>query len=519
MKGKKTAGSYGDEYTVARPKEFKVLFNSIPIGLYRSTPDGRILLANDALISMLGFPDLETLMSIRVPDLFINPGHREEETKVLLQVGDVRRYEFSLRRYDGREIWVEDYARVIRDAEGRIGFYEGSMIDITARKRIEREIMKSKESADEASRLKSQFLANISHELKTPMNGILSAVALMDMTKVSETQGELLEIIRSSGKSLMRIVESLIDLTRLGAGQLGLQDKEFTPVEALRQALLPFQRLAEEKGLALRTVFHQGIHGFVRGDEERFKQIFSNILDNAVKFTARGGIAVEAFPEPGGLHIRVADTGIGIPADKLCLLFEPFSQVDSSFSRKYGGTGLGTAIARHLVELMGGRIWTESPNPEAPAETPGCVFHYTIKLPPAAAPAKPAPTRPHPRPRAETSSILLVEDNAVNQKLIARLLQKMGLEVDIAGNGAEALEVLAKKSYDLILMDIQMPVMSGLEATRLIRERKIDVPVVALTAHALDNERDLGMAAGMDDYLTKPVDVDRLADVLKKFLR
>jgi len=522
--------SFGDEYAVAPPTEYKILFDSIPIGLYRSTPDGKIMVANEALVSMLGFPDKETLMAARIPDLFINPGDRDRESEILSHVGDVRRYVFPLRRFDGREIWVEDYARVIPDADGKALYYEGSMIDITARKRIEREILRGKESAEEASRLKSQFLANISHELRTPMNGILSALALMDMTAQPEPLRELLDIVQASAKSLMRVIDSLLDLTRLGAGQLVLNQTEFPPAEILRRILPLYEHRAAEKGISLRTGFDPGIPPFVLGDPVQLQQILMNLLDNAVKFTEKGSISVDMSPDPPespagaatGLHVRIADTGIGIPPDKIDRLFEPFSQVDPSFSRRHSGAGLGTAIARHLVELMGGRIWVESPNPEATKETPGSVFHFIVKLPAVTPKEKSATPGPAARrasgPEFAGKTVLLVEDNAVNQKLIARLLQRTGVSVDIAGNGVEALEKIADKAYDLVFMDIQMPEMSGLEATRLMREKKLDMPIIALTAHALDDERELGLAAGMNDYLTKPVNVDRMTEIMTKFL-
>lgn len=523
-------GSYGDEYAVAPPTEYQILFDSIPIGLYRSTPDGQILVANQALISMLGFPDRDTLMAARVTDLFINPGDRDQETEILSQIGDVRRYVFPLRRFDGREIWVEDYARAIPDADGKILFYEGSMIDITSRKRIEQEILRGKESAEEASRLKSQFLANISHELRTPMNGITSGLALMDMAALPEPQRELLDIVQASAKSLMQVIASLLDLTRLGAGQLSLNSTAFAPAEILRRLLPMYEKRAADKGLSFRKRFSQSPAARVLGDPVQFQQILMNLLDNAVKFTEQGSIDVDMILEPagsaagpeGGIHVRIADTGIGIPPEKIDRMFEPFSQVDASYSRRHGGAGLGATIARHLAELMGGRIWVQSPNPDAPAETPGCVFHFAVRLPPAPPGETAAPTGgpavPLSGPAFEGRIVLLVEDNAVNQKLIARLLERTGVAVDIAANGFEALDRIGRKSYDLVFMDIQMPGMSGLEATRLMREKKHSLPIIALTAHALADERDLGLAAGMNDYLTKPVEIDRLTDVLYRFL-
>jgi len=510
-----------------KEENFLDFFNSIPIGLYRSTPDGEILDANDSLVRMLGFPDKKNLLSKKVPDLFLHKKDRQKETKVLLEKGDIRRYEIPLRRHDGRVIWVEDYAHVIRDERGSVLCYEGSIIDITERKKAETAILDAKEAAEEASRIKSQFLANISHEIRTPMNGIIATAELINESELTNTQKELLSIIKISSESLMKIINAMLDLTHMGSGRFKLENVIFNLKEMIKNILDQLVLKAKKKKLMLTYHFGSGIPDHLFGDPTRITQITLNIINNAIKFCKEGEIKFQVRKESQDqnsilLHFSVADTGIGVPENYKEKIFEAFTQVDGSFTRKYGGTGLGISISKLLVEMMGGQIWVDSPNPDSSGDSPGSVFHFTIpfKTEKSGKPVgKPkVGIKPDDIFKKRDLHCLLVEDNPINQKIITRIIEQLGIKVDLAKNGKMGVQKAKKESYNIIFMDIQMPVMSGLEATKRIKEAGLKTPIIALTAHAMKGDEEKCLKAGMDGYISKPVKKDHIFRVLRKFL-
>ncbi|QVL36027.1 ATP-binding protein [Aminirod propionatiphilus] len=397
-----------------------------------------------------------------------------------------------------------------------LSLFGGMLVNIDLRRRSDRAWREAAERAEVASRAKGEFLANMSHEIRTPLNGILGMAGLLAATKLSADQKECVETIRLSGETLLALVNDILDFSKMEAGRLLLDRVDFDVRRLVDDVLSAFAVRARTKGIGLSGRVEGVLPPSLRGDPLRIRQILTNLVGNALKFTPKGEVTLRVVPlgeGPEGLWLQfsVSDTGIGIPADKAGGLFDRFFQVDSSVSRRFGGTGLGLAIAKQLVELMGGRIGVES------REGEGSTFRFSLPLPPGRGAI--APGSPFPAGKA----VLVVEDNVINRKVLLNLLKGLGLEADVAGDGRQALETMAGKIYDLVLMDVQMPVMDGLEAVRRIRSGQAgttnrSVPVVAVTAHAMAGDRDVCFAAGMDDYISKPISPEVLAQVVGRWL-
>jgi signal transduction histidine kinase/ActR/RegA family two-component response regulator len=382
-------------------------------------------------------------------------------------------------------------------------------------------------AAERATQAKTNFLAMMSHEMRTPLNGIIGMTSILLSRDLADPEKECVEIIRSSGEALQAIIDDVLDLSKIEAEALRLECEDFEPRQAIRDALRMLQGATASKQVSLSFSVDRAIPVKVRGDAARFRQILLNLLSNAVKFTPAGKVELRAELKSSAADVvellfSVTDEGIGITDEQQARLFRPFIQADASTSRRFGGTGLGLTICKRLVEMMGGSIGVRS----KPGE--GSCFWFTIRVCPAD-PAHDLCVKPEHRPlpaeakrtAAKDFRLLLVDDNAINQKVAFLTLRKLGYHADVAGNGCDALEAIARQHYDLVLMDCIMPKMDGFEATRRLRTmggHAADVPVIAMTANAFAEDRKACLAAGMTDYLAKPVHEADLNRVLERWL-
>jgi signal transduction histidine kinase/ActR/RegA family two-component response regulator len=380
------------------------------------------------------------------------------------------------------------------------------------------ELVEARDVANAANVLKTQFLANMSHEIRTPLNGVLAMAEVMSMSELAPVQRERLDVIRQSGALLLAVLNDVLDLSKIEAGKLALLIDDFDLEAALAPTASSFQVMAEGKGLAFGMSFDPAARGWWRGDADRLRQIVGNLMSNAVKFTLHGRVDAEfgVNAETGALRIVVRDTGVGIPAEKQPTLFEKFTQADNSATRRFGGTGLGLAICRELTQMMGGAISVES------HEGLGSIFTVEIPLE-RGEPAAEAVVEPADDADQGALRLLAAEDNATNQQVLAAVMGSLGIDIDIVADGQQAVDAWRGGAYDLILMDIQMPVMDGIDAARAIREaekaeNRRRTPIVALTANALSHQVEEYLRAGMDGHVPKPIEIAKLYDAISRAL-
>jgi signal transduction histidine kinase/ActR/RegA family two-component response regulator len=384
-------------------------------------------------------------------------------------------------------------------------------------KRAMRELEQARDAANAANVLKTQFLANMSHEIRTPLNGVLAMAEVMSMGELAEVQRDRLDVIRQSGGLLLAVLNDVLDLSKIEAGKLTLVVDDFDLEPTMVAAAEGFRVMALAKGLGFSFEVTEAAQGWWRADSDRLRQIVGNLLSNAVKFTPRGSVTaqVDVSEETGLLHIVVADTGVGIAPEKLPTLFEKFTQADNSATRRFGGTGLGLAICRELTQMMGGAINVET------REGAGSTF--TVELPlERGEPAEDAQVPPDAHEDGDLH-LLAAEDNPTNRQVLQAVMDSLGINIDIVPDGREAVEAWRDGGYDLILMDIQMPVMDGIAAAREIRAQEAEaqrrrIPIIALTANALTHQIEEYMAAGMDGHVAKPIEIAKLYEAISATL-
>ncbi len=538
---------------LASEQRFTSAFHHAAVGMALVSPEGTFLRVNRALCKFFGFTESELMgrnfRELTFPEDLASDLERVE--KVLS--GKMNSYQMEKRYFhkSGKILHAWLSVSLVRSSSGEPVCFNSQIIDLTERKMLENDLVDARNRAESASVAKSRFLANMSHEIRTPLNGVMGFSSLLLETPLSPDQRELCESAHKSAEILLSVLNDILDFSKIEAGRIDLEEKEFSLRQAIQDCVILVTPSAAEKKLPLQFEVSPDCPETILGDVIRFRQVLTNLLANAIKFTEKGRVDVHADLEKlklsSGtcLRIQVSDTGIGISPAQQQNLFQPFSQGDTSTTRRFGGTGLGLVISRRLVELMGGKMDLES----SPGE--GSKFSFTLPLsqsspiqnkrksqrPRGKIPQKKTVPEPAEETVAlDTSSfpshsmdssldlppslrILLVEDSVSNQKVFLLMLKHLGYRADLALNGAEAVQAVHSRPYDVILMDIQMPAMDGHQATRAIRHsiRKDRQPwIIAITAHAAEFDRDLCISAGMDDYLSKPVRRSLLKEALRK---
>jgi PAS domain S-box-containing protein len=495
---------------------FRVVFEASPIGIALLDENLRFVNANAALERLHG---LAREAIVGNDPLELEWFTRSEDLDSILGVGlhggGIDQYEVPLKdaALNSRTglLWARKVD--IRGASHRLCF----LLDITERKEMEEELRRARRDAEAGAKAKSEFVANMSHEIRTPLNGVLGLSSFLEEQSLPDSVRELGALIRTSGEMLRRVLDDVLDFSKIESGKLELEYEPFSLRESMEWSIGIYRKAALDKNLELKLNIEENVPSRLIGDATRIRQVITNLINNAIKFTEKGFIGLEVGIEKMAaenqcrLVIEVADTGVGIPADRMDRLFQPFSQVDASTNRRFGGTGLGLSICKRLLEMMGGEIDVRTQL--------GIGTKFTVNIPVSIAESQ-SPSISDPAELSSPKRILIVEDNVINQIVVRRMAEKLGHVVDVVQDGATAVQQARKVRYDLVLTDLNMPGIDGLQLTRLIRNLPAPgnaVPIIALTASATADDRDACLAAGMNDYLSKPIGVELLSAVIDRW--
>ena len=516
-----TSEHYAREDLARSEDKYRGIIENMELGLMEVDNDGYIVRPYPRFCKMLGY-EADELMGKDAIEVLLPPAYLPvlEKQAVDRATGIATVYEIELIKKDGSRIWVIISGAPIFNLEGRIVGSVGIHYDITYQKKLQHELEEAKNRAEEAQEAEKQFLANMSHEIRTPLNAIIGMAHLLYDTQPTEEQKEYLLVLKNSAEILRGLISDVLDLSKIRSGNFEMQDNEFDIAGLVHSMVKTFQMRFEDKPLTIELKMDKSLEYMVMGDDLMLNQILINLIGNAEKFTASGIITISLrvkSREEGHIEIEfsISDTGIGIPKEKHDLIFQSFRQVDGDIKRKFGGTGLGLAITKQLVEMQGGEIHLESELGVGTTFTFNMFYQETNKK-----------ILLDDKPIAESSRIdavgkrvLVVEDNHMNRKYISTLLKKWQVDYQMAHNGLEGVEMARLERFDMILMDIQMPVMDGYEATITIRNtanQNRDTPIIALTASAMLSQKDKAFKAGMNDYVSKPFKPSQLFEKMQE---
>ncbi len=521
-------------YTRLKESEnkYRSMFENAVEGIFQVTRQGTFISVNQSLADILGYDSPGELIDTKtnVVDLFFFDSKRKRLfAQQLRKKGQIRGFEGNGKRRDGDPFWVSVSARAVFDAQGKIAYFEGSVVDIALRKQKE-EADRQRKAAEAATHAKSIFLANMSHEIRTPLHAI---IGLSEMALTNGVEGKhkgFITKINHCASSLLKTIDDILHFSKFEAGQVELENIDFTVPAIMKKIHALFIHQTRGKDIALRFRISKNIPPVLVGDPYRLAQILTNLAANAFKFTQSGRITIGAkcvarSKDAVRLHFFVSDTGTGVNETDISRLFNSFSQADNSTSRRYGGTGLGLAISKHIVALMNGEIWAKN-NPDR-----GATFYFEIdagdRSPPAGILGMQEKTHPEVVAKGNETAknhaasgirLLFVDDNAINREVMPDILESAGYLVDTASNGKDAMAKAASKTYDAVLMDLQMPGMDGFQTADTIRRTpgNEDLVIIAMSAHAMGDYRRQSIHAGMTDYIPKPLDMNRLNDILAR---
>ncbi|TGK97841.1 MHYT domain-containing protein [Leptospira levettii] len=502
-------------------EQLKSFIQNIPGVVYRCLVDEywSSIFLSDAIYSLSGYPASDFLEPNRIRNFsdIIHPDDKDHVSNTIqnaIATSDTFVLNYRILHRSGDIRWVLEYGGLVYDENKEVKFLDGVILDNTDRRMIEEALIESKEKAEMASITKTTFLANMSHEIRTPMNAIIGFTEVLLADSLPNPQKKHLETIRNAAKSLLRLLNDILNSAKLDRGSVELEIFDFSLLSLIDQVSSTFAMEAKKKGLTFTTFYSDSLEDYYKGDNLRIRQILTNLIGNAIKFTKEGNIHLSVTPNENQVLFHIHDTGIGIAEDRLEKIFEPFTQADVSMSRRFGGTGLGTTISKQLVELMGGKIWVESKMGE------GSDFYFSLPLKKGNLETLIQNKEFHSLPNL---NVLIADDVKQNVELIQILMETNGHKVQVTHNGLEALNAFQTNFFDLVLMDIQMPEMDGLEATKQMREFESTrlrnrTPIIALSASVFEEDKEQARLAGMDGFVSKPIDVEELYEEIAKWI-